>query len=378
MMYAKLTCKYTNLILTSRQKLKSKIERLFFALLRDALWHGEEDLPKELSSETVAVLFSIAEKQTVSGLLVDALTRNNIKMHVDWVLDALGLLEQIKKQSIAVNKGVRDLHLLLSASGVNYIVVKGQAVASYYPNPLLRQSGDIDYYCSKEYFPQSQEVISRAWMVNTDPENNVKHCRFDYNDVVYEGHFQLLELYDKKSRTYWQRLLDRDEGGLVMIDGVAIKTLSPTLHVLYIFLHLYNHLINLGVGLRQFCDMAVMMRYAKGQIDMDALRDHLHALGMEKAYRACCCILVDYLGLSEEELGYVFSGTDHRYGEKILDVVLFRGNMGHYEGKTKRYEKRWKWKMKAVGIKFSHFMKFLPLAPSYTCGWLWHEVRRNI
>ena len=356
----------------------SNTEQLFFALLRDSLWHFEKDLPKEISLATFTELFSLAEKQTVSGLIVDAMTRNNIKMPEDCVLDVVGLLEQIKRRSIAVNNGVVNLHQLLSASGVNYTIVKGQVVASYYPNPLLRQPGDIDYYCSKEFFPKSQDVVGRAWKVKTDTDNSFKHCHFNYNGISYEGHFRLLSLYGKKSQTYWQNLLDNDKGGIVMIDGVAIKSLSPTLHTLYIFLHLYNHLINLGVGLRQFCDMAVMMRYAKDQIDIEALRDHLEALGMEKAYRACCCILVDYLGLSEEEFGFVFSNTDHCYGEKILDVVMFRGNMGHYEGRSKRYESRREWRIKTIGIKISHFMKFMPLAPSYTCGWLMYKIRSCI
>lgn len=358
--------------------MESKTEQLFFALLRDSLWHFEKDLPKEISLDTLTKLFSLAEQQTVSGLIVDAITRNNIKMPEDCVLDVVGLLEQIKRRSIAVNNGVMNLHQLLSASGVNYSVVKGQVVASYYPNPLLRQPGDIDYYCSKEFFQKSQDVVGRAWKVKTDIENSFKHCHFNYNGISYEGHFRLLSLYGKKSQTYWQKLLNNDKGGIVMIDGVAIKSLSPTLHILYIFLHLYSHLIKIGVGLRQFCDMAVMMHYAKDQIDMDVLRGHLHALGMERAYQACCGILVDYLGLAEEEIGYVISASDRRYGKKILDVVFYRGNMGHYEGKNKRYEKRWKWKIKAIGIKITHFMKFMPLAPSYTCGWLLHEIRRSI
>lgn len=62
--------------------------------------------------------------------------------------------------------------------------------------------------------------------------------------------------------------------------------------------------MKVGVGLRQFCDMAVMLHYAKGDIDMCALRADLQTLGMEKAWRACGSILVDYLALPEEELGY--------------------------------------------------------------------------
>lgn len=360
------------------QKLGSKTLQIFFALLRYALWHKEEILDKDLSSETVKWLFSIAEQQAVSGLIIDAVIRNNIKMPKKKILKAVGFLVQRKQESIAVNKGVADLHNLLSSSDIAYVVVKGQAVAVYYPEPLLRQSGDIDYYCSKEYFPKSQEVISRAWKVNTETGKAEKHCHFVHDDILYEGHFQLLSLYDKKRRAYWQHLHDNDGGGTAVIDGVEVKTLSPTLHTLYIFMHLYNHLMKLGVGLRQFCDLAVMLRYAKNQIDMEAFRTHLNTLGMEKAYRACGCILVDKLGLSEEELGYPLSDNDRSYGKKILDVVLYRGNMGNYEGGSMRLDGRWKWKMKNIGIKFSHFIKFVHLSPGHTCGWMWHEIRRTM
>lgn len=357
--------------------MESKNLQIFFALLRYALWHKEENLDKDLSLETVLRLFSIAEQQAVSGLIIDAVLRNNIEMPPKKKLKAVGVLVQIKRQGIAVNKGVTDLHQLLSSSNIDYDVVKGQTVASYYPEPLLRQSGDIDYYCSKEYFPKSQEVISRVWKVNTETGKAEKHCHFDYNDIMYEGHFQLLSLYDRKRRSYWQHLIDNDGGGTAVIDGVEVKTLSPTVHTLYIFMHLYNHLMKLGVGLRQFCDMGVMLRNAKKLIEMEALRTHLHALGMEKAYRACGSILVDKLGLSEDELGYTLSDNDRRYGKKILDVVLYRGNMGNYEGSSMRSEGRREWKMKAIGIKLSHFIKFVHLSPGHTCGWMLHEIRRT-
>lgn len=350
--------------------------KTFLALLRDSLWQSEENLPSELSRWDATGLFSLAKQQTVYGLVIDSLIRHNVHIPQKMVFAAIGALEQIKRQSIIINDGVSKLHGLLTDNGADYVIVKGQAVASYYPQPLIRQSGDIDYYCDDANFPKSQEVIKRLWVIDVDENHSDYHVHFNHEGVIYEGHFSLVCLYSKRKENYWKRLLAEDSGATVTIDGRQIKTLSPTLHVLYIFLHLYHHLMSLGIGLRQFCDMAVMLHYAKEEIDMSALRRHLHELGMEKAWKACGSILVDDLGLQEDELGYSLAKRDRRYGKKIMNVVLYRGNMGHYN-KHNGFS-GWKHKVEAMCIKISHFVKFMPLAPTYSYGWLWHEVRRNL
>ena len=168
----------------------------------------------------------------------------------------------------------------------------------------------------------------------------------------------------------------QDKKTYVAVAGTEIPTLSPTLHTLYVFLHLYHHLLELGIGLRQFCDWAVMLHDCKENIDQEQLRQHLGMLGMLKAYRACGCILTEYLGLPEEELGCRLSRSDKWYGRMILDVVLYRGNMGHYN-KLSGFS-GWRHNIEATGIKVVHFLKFMPLAPSYSFRWLGHELWRKV
>ena len=349
---------------------------LLFSLLRDALWRNNEVQTIELSEQEVAALFALAKKQAVSGLVLDTLIRHGVKMKKQWVFEALSLVEQIKQQSRRVDEGVKKLHRAFAENGIKYVVVKGQPVASLYPDSLLRQSGDIDYYCDERNFSLSQEVVKNTWGIQTEKHGSDKHVHFDLDGVIYEGHFALADLYGNKRNAYWQQLLDGDGGTVVSIDDVEISTLSPTLHVLYVFLHLYHHLLALGVGLRQFCDMAVMLHYNKDQINHQQLQEQLTELGMMNAYRACGSVLVDILGLPENELECVLKIKDRQYGQKILNVVLYRGNMGHY---NKRAGFRgWKHKIESFGIKVSHFMKFMPLAPGYSYGWLWHEVKKSL
>lgn len=367
----------------------SQTIQLFFALLRNALWRTAEDAPLILSESKTAKLFAISEQQAVLGLVADILTRDDMKIPQQWVYESIGVLEQIRQLGKIVNKGAANLANVLSANGVDYVIVKGQVVATYYPDALLRQSGDIDYFCDGLEFEKSLKAIREHWHVNPEGDGAEKHYHFDYKDVAYEVHFKLVDLFGKRRNEYFQKLIDCSIPISVRIEGQEIKTLNPTIHVLYVFLHLYNHLMKLGVGLRQFCDLAVMLHYAKNQINKDALREHLHALGMVRAYRACGSILVDQLGLSEEELGYTLTNKDRGYGRKILDVVMSRGNMGHYEIVNGEWQmvngavrsdkiSEVRRQISAAGIKLSHFMKFAPLAPGYSCGWLWHEFQRNI
>lgn len=350
-------------------------KNLFFGLLQVALGNKELlpiiPLPKEWIS-----IYEESERQAITGVMLGGIEKlpKEQRPPTQLLLQWIGAGQVIERQGHLVNKAVAELQRLHDNHGVMSVVVKGQVVATYYPNPLERQAGDVDYYCDEYYFQRSIKAIRSSWDVEPDQESSNKHVHYEHDGVTYEGHFLLINLYGKKRDAYWNKLLMEDRKTMVDIDGVAICTLSPTLHVLYIFLHLYHHLLELGVGLRQFCDMAVMLRYAV--VELPLLKESLKFLGMEKAYRACGSILVDHLGLKEERLGYVLDDTDRHYGKKILDVVMYRGNMGHYN-KRNGYIGL-KHKLESIIIKLAHFFKFWRLAPGYSCAWFLSEFLRKI
>lgn len=349
---------------------------LFFLLLRDALWQRNEPIPSELSESEMESLLSLAEKQAVSGLISDSLIRHDVKLPQMQVYELIGLQNCIKQNSLKINKGAKELHLLFERNHVKYVIVKGQVVASYYPEPLLRQSGDVDYYCDSHNFDYSLKAVRDSWGVVAETDDSEYHAHFDYKDVTFEGHFALALFFNNRKDNYWQQILDNDKGDIVNIDGVGVRTLSPTLHVLFVYLHLFHHLVGLGVGFRQLCDWAVMLHYANSHINQEQLQMHLKALGMESFYRACGSILVDYLGLPENEFGYTITSKDRKYGKKILDIILYRGNFGQYN--KRNGFSGWKHKVEASIIKISHFIKFVLLIPDYSFRWIWHEFKIKV
>ena len=350
----------------------------FFTLLQAGLWAESE---KQISLDSPVNwdgVYRLASEQSVVGLVLAGIESLPIylrppkKMLLQWI----GQVQMMEQQNKQINDGLKRLVALFDDGGVDYVVVKGQTLAAHYPNPLLRQAGDIDYYCDSANFPLSQEVIKQAWGIDVDAGESEHHINFDFKDVTYEGHFALTTLYGRAREAYWRSILDADCGEIVEVDGLKVKTLTPTLHVLYVFLHLYLHLMELGVGLRQFCDLAIMMHYCKDKVELSLLKKHVKALEMEKAFRACGSILVDFLGLPKEDLGYELTYVDRKYAKRILEVVFYRGNMGHYN--KKNGFTGWKHYVESTAIKVSHFLKFFSLAPSYSKGWLSHELNRKV
>jgi len=316
--------------------------------------------------------FDFAQKQAITGIVFKEIEESPsyiASMPEMLMFQWIGNAEQIKHQNHLLNNEVEALAALLDKHQIRYAVVKGQVVASYYDKPEYRQSGDIDFYIPQEDAEKAKEVIEDAWQVEMDKGDSAKHYDFKHNGITYEMHFRLFEWHQEKKEKYWQEILHHAMNYRVRIGATHVATLEPTVHTLYVFLHLYHHLIEVGVGLRQFCDLAMML---KADIDREQLKRYLEALGVERAFRACEYIIGEKLDLPKEYLLYDIRGIDRWFGRKILDIVLYRGNMGHYN-------KRGGWKglrhkVESTGIKLSHFLKLWWLSPGYHIASLKHKL----
>jgi len=349
---------------------------VLFELIQIAFGYKRQ-LERQLSPKEWSEVYEQASKQTVLGIVFDGVQKLPKEQ---WppqavLFEWIGQTEQIKQQNRKVNAVLKDLALFFNANGIRYAVVKGQIVGSYYSNSQLRQAGDIDYYVESSDFERAKQLIESTWGVAFEETEGHHHVEFEYKGVFFEQHHTLIKLYDKEKNEYWERLM-KETFKSMEIEGVPVSVLSPTLHSLYIFLHLYHHLLELGVGLRQFCDWAAILHACKNEIDHQAIRKHLELLGIERAYRACGCLLIDYLGLPKVEFTYELKSSDKRYSKRILDVVMYRGNMGHYNLKG-GHQGLWH-NLEAMGIKIIHFLKFMPLAPAFSWNWLVAELKRKI
>ena len=171
------------------------------------------------------------------------------------------------------------------------------------------------------------------------PDGSVSYFR---KGILIEHHPDLLDLQNpflRKKISAWIRQYGFEE--IALPDGGAeIFVPSPLLHLLLLNTHIMKHAFGLGVGLRQFCDLARAYKSLQGRFDPDELR-HLYAKsGIEKWSDLLHAFLTSYMGLPVEYLPYPPGHTcDVR---PLLEIVWQGGNFGQYQkGRAEASQSVW-------------------------------------
>ena len=340
-----------------------KIRDLFFHFVRSALWHRPTDI-KELPTGVCLQLLQMARQQTLHGLIADVILRDNMKVGLQGVAQILQSHQQAQASNLKLDEKVEEVTRLLKAENIRFVIVKGQVLNQFYPKPGIRAAGDIDLYCVGDDFEKAIAFFNQFCGEEKDSSASVvKEINYTKDGVVYEVHRWLIDLYAPSHQRYWDSLfLDWDK----MIDFVKIglqevPTLNPTLNALYVFVHLFYHQLVLGVGLRQFCDLAVLLHHEKQRIDALLLQRHLCRLGLLDAFCTIGAVLVHQLGLPSEDFPVEIKPWHRRYAQRILEDVFKRGNFGHYHRKV--HEAGWQHSLETGCVSLSHFFRYFRLAP---------------
>jgi hypothetical protein len=354
------------------------MEDILYSLIKYSLWGTAI---KDISSFQACDfdrLMALAERQTVVGMVADALIRNNVKLDMNGAFKVMTMQKQIAQLNDGLDKELKSLCGLLQSNDIKFYVVKGQTISSLYNNKDVRMPGDIDFYCDNENFQKASEVIKRQWNVDFEYDSESdQHRAFQHNDVPYEMHFRLLKLYNTNNQRYCDRLFNAENLSTVNVGDAAVPVLEPTIQVLYTFLHLYHHFVELGVGLRQFCDMAVLLHSYNKQIDREALRRHLKEIDFTHAFAAICWVLVDKLGLPEEDVPLPITDKDKSFEQHILDVVFKGGNFGKYARKH-AVRSGMKYYLESIYCKAYSYIKFWSLSPKENCSCLLKEIPTKV
>ena len=340
-------------------------QSIMLQLLRDELWQAElKDY--DLSPEDCSKVLHYAKEQSLLGLVLNTLVRNNVKMGIQNVTKGLMVMETIRKGNALINANLKEMADILNANNIHYVVFKGQAVGIDYPNPDLRAAGDVDFYVVPDQYNHAYELLAEAFgLKKEDLLKEDKHDSFEYKKTAFEMHFEMETFGSKKHQRYYNSVFEKsigEERGEMDFHGTRLLVLEPTLNVIQVFKHLTYHLLVEGVGLRQFCDLAIIIHKHKDEIDRQQLETHLKKIGYYKAFIAVGALLVNHLGLKKDDFPFDIPDKYGKWADKILEVTLQRGNFGKFN--RKHYKPGFKRSMETARIAMGHCFKFLPLAKS--------------
>lgn len=141
-----------------------------------------------------------------------------------------------------------------------------------------------------------------------------------------------------------------------VVGTVAVPTLE--MNRIYVLLHIYRHLFDEGIGLRQLLDYYFILVQPCTENERQTAVRQLKQLGMYRFARAVMYVEQEVFGLDEEHL---LVQPSEFYGRRLLEEIMLAGNFGQYDLRIKRQKDETHWhKFNRKVTRNFHFLTDYP------------------
>ena len=235
-----------------------KQQKIFFDFLRFCIGSAKE-IPGSLKEVDWKELYAIAKKQCLVGILFDGIKKlpaEYVGMEKELLLQWMAESQMLEKANVRLNDAAIQVSEWFRKKGFRTCILKGQGNALMYPNPYSRTPGDIDIWVEGG----DKRVISFVRSISPHEKACYHHIEFpSYKGVEVEVHYRpsflLCFWHNRKLQKYYERVKEEQFSHRVML-GEQGEIAIPTAEFNLIFqlTHIYAHLMNEGIGLRQLVD----------------------------------------------------------------------------------------------------------------------------
>ena len=235
-----------------------KQQKIFFDFLRFCIGSAKE-IPDSLKEVDWKELYAIAKKQCLVGILFDGIKKlpaEYVGMEKELLLQWMAESQMLEKANVRLNDAAIQVSEWFRKKGFRTCILKGQGNALMYPNPYSRTPGDIDIWVEGG----DKRVISFVRSISPHEKACYHHIEFpSYKGVEVEVHYRpsflLCFWHNRKLQKYYERVKEEQFSHRVML-GEQGEIAIPTVEFNLIFqlTHIFSHLMNEGIGLRQLVD----------------------------------------------------------------------------------------------------------------------------
>ena len=358
----------------------SQQQRIFFEFLRFCIGTAQE-VPSSLKGADWRVLYAMARKQCLVGVLFDGIKRlpADVGMDKGLLFQWMAQNQTLRKANARLDKAAVEVAEWFGRKGFRTCVLKGQGNALLYPPGMERTPGDIDLWVDGG----DRKVVSFVRSLSPDEKVCYHHIGFpEYNGVEVEVHFRPSFLFcfrhNRRLQEYYERVMDEQFAHRVKLGEqgeVAVPKAESNL--IFQLTHIFTHLMNEGIGLRQLLDYFFLLKNTdfigntdgdgfllntdftdntdkfSGNTDGDGfllntdftdntdriggnadgvdrrlLQDELRRLGLWEFAGAVMYIMKEVFGLEDNRL---IVPPDVKRGRLVLKEVLEAGNFGQYD-----------------------------------------------
>ena len=236
----------------------SKQHQIFFDFLRFSIGPKSE-IPSSLKEADWKALYRIAQKQCLVGILFDGIKKlpaEHVGMEKELLLQWMAESQMLEKANVRLNDAAIQVSEWFRKKGFRTCILKGQGNALMYPNPYSRTPGDIDIWVEGG----DKRVISFVSSISPHEKACYHHIEFpSYKGVEVEVHYRpsflLCFWHNRKLQKYYERVKEEQFSHQVML-GEQGEIAIPTseFNLIFQLTHIFSHLMNEGIGLRQLVD----------------------------------------------------------------------------------------------------------------------------
>ena len=235
-----------------------KQQKIFFDFLRFCIGFAKE-IPGSLKEADWKELYAIAKKQCLVGVLFDGIKKlpaEYVGIEKELLLQWMAESQMLEKANVRLNDAAIQVSEWFLKKGFRTCILKGQGNTLLYPNPYSRIPGDIDIWVEGG----DKRVISFVRSISPHEKACYHHIEFpSYKGVEVEVHYRpsflLCFWHNRKLQKYYERVKEEQFSQRVML-GEQGEIAIPTVEFNLIFqlTHIFSHLMNEGIGLRQLVD----------------------------------------------------------------------------------------------------------------------------
>lgn len=358
-----------------------KATEVFFDLLQLGLAE-DEVLAKEgafspvfsafrsLSPEEWEALFALARKQALIGICFHGIERlpQAVRPGKALLMRWWALTQQIEERNRVMDERTGEVCRYFEEAGFRVCVLKGQGNARMYPEPLRRQSGDVDVWVVDGTLKSRGDLRDSRWCVlhyilKQYPDVHYKPLHADYpmwKDTPVEVHFYPSYL---KAPLSMHRLLhffasasDAQFSNRVTLGGQEVSVPTVGFNLVFQLCHIFEHFITQGVGLRQVVDYYYLLLHATETDRREAMAviRNIHFADFTGA-------LMWVLGeVTRLDCSKMLVQPDEKKGRVLLAEILAGGNFGQYESRYWRRDSSQLHRYVQKVRRLSHFVWTYP------------------
>jgi hypothetical protein len=309
----------------------AEVNSLFLYLLSAALWDRPADglRFKGLDGGVWKKIAVLAHKQSVSALVADkvlSLPEESLPSR-ELRMQLLLQIEQTKTLNRNMVRVLGALQQEYEQAGFPFVLMKGLASGAQYPNPLLRNPGDIDVWLYRPGDYEKARVWAAGQGYQADDAGHI-HYNYAWRGIVIEPHCRISyfdrKKYEKQFVAWEKEVAEQARFGRVPVSQLlrepqppqpsqpqeqgqpqpplapAVQLLPVTMNAFFLFHHMFRHFASLGVGFRQFCDWILFLHHYHGEIDRQEFTERVCSYGLLYPMQVFARVAVEYLDAPEE------------------------------------------------------------------------------